>query len=221
MDTLQLRRWRWKRRASPAPELRRAWNRPPSRRTPVGELEFLVCDAEMSGLDPSAAELLSLGWVRVRRQEVLLGSAEHHLIRNRGSVGQSATVHRLRDCELAEGGGTLQEALGALLRAATGSVLVFHNAALDMAFLNRASKAVLGAPLLLPVLDTLLLEQRLMQRRDQTPVQGALRLQACRDRYGLARHDAHNALADALATAELLLAHIAARGPGLRLADLR
>ncbi len=219
MWALQFRRWRWKRRGSAAQELRDAWGELPSRRASVSDVDFLVCDAEMSGLDPAAAELLSLGWVRVRNREVQLGSAEHHLIRNRASVGQSATVHRLRDCELHDGG-SLHEAMAALLRAARGAVLVFHNAPLDMAFLNRASKQVFGAPLLMPVIDTLAIEQRLMQRRDQTPVQGALRLQACRDRYGLEAHDAHNALADALATAELLLGHIAARGSGLRLSDL-
>jgi DNA polymerase-3 subunit epsilon len=181
--------------------------------------DFLVCDAEMSGLDPEHAELLSLGWVRVSGNEVVIDTARHELIRNRDSVGQSATVHQLRDCELSAAG-SLDDALSALVTASAGCVLVFHNAQLDLAFLDRAAKQLLGAPLLMPTVDTLLQEQRLLQRREQPIGSGDLRLQACRDRYGLSTHVAHNALDDALATAELLLAHISRRGAGLRLRDL-
>jgi DNA polymerase-3 subunit epsilon len=185
----------------------------------AGATDFLVCDAEMSGLDPQQAELLSLGWVRVSGNEILMETAEHHLIRNRDSVGQSATVHQLRDCELSAAG-SLDDALSALLSASAGCVLVFHNAQLDLAFLDRAAKRLLGAPLLMPTVDTLLQEQRLLQRREQPIGSGELRLQACRDRYGLSAHAAHNALGDALATAELLLAHLSRRGADLKLRDL-
>ncbi|MFT4769188.1 MAG: DNA polymerase-3 subunit epsilon [Glaciecola sp.] len=191
----------------------------PSSLAELKNVSFLVCDAEMSGLDPAKAELLSLGWVRAEGLEIVLGSAGHRLIRNRRSVGQSATTHQLRDCELCEAE-DVADVLGAFLRASEGCVLVFHNAALDIAFLDRAAKQVFGVPFLLPTVDTLLLEQRLLQRKERPIAQGDLRLGACRDRYGLIPHDAHNALSDALATAELLLAHVAKRGPGLRLRQL-
>ena len=47
-------------------------------------------------------------------------------------------------------------------------------------------------------------------------------MQACRDRYSLPALPAHNALLDALATAELLIAHATQRAAGgkLNLADL-
>ena len=46
----------------------------------------------------------------------------------------------------------------------------------------------------------------------ETPIKsGDLRLQACRDRYNLPPYPAHNALIDALATAELLVAHASHR----------
>ncbi|EED32649.1 exonuclease, RNase T and DNA polymerase III [gamma proteobacterium NOR5-3] len=182
-------------------------------------MSFLICDAEMSGLDPAKAELLSMGWVRVEGLEIVMGSAEHRLIRNRRSVGQSATIHQLRDCELREAD-DITEVLSDFLQAAAGCVLVFHNARLDTAFLDRAAKQAFGTPLLLPTVDTLWLEQRLLQRQERPIGQGDLRLGACRDRYGLIHHSAHNALTDAMATAELLLAHVAKRGPGLRLRQL-
>lgn len=220
MWRLKLRRWRWSRRSNVAAEVAAVWDTPlPTASSLLKDVSFLVCDAEMSGLDPAKAELLSVGWVRVEGLEIALGSAGHRLIRNQRSVGQSATIHQLRDCELREAD-DVAEVLRAFLKAARGCVLVFHNAALDTAFLDRAAKGCFGTPLLLPTVDTLLLEQRLLRRQERPIGQGDLRLGACRDRYGLIPHKAHNALADAMATAELLLAHVARRGPGLKLREL-
>lgn len=182
-------------------------------------VSFLACDGEMSSLEASEGELLSLGWLPVEEGAAQLGGAEHRVVRPSGGVGQSAVVHQLRDVDLASGEAA-DAVLDAFLAAARGRVLVFHNARLDLAFLDRLCAARYGAPLLLPVVDTLRLEQRLLARRDQAVKAGELTLGGCRARYGLPEHTAHNALTDALATAELLLAHAAARGPGLKLRDL-
>ena len=104
--------------------------------------------------------------------------------------------------------------LNRFLEVAAGKVLVFHNAALDVAFLNKISRREFNAPILMPVVDTLLQEEALLHRRDVAIQPGALRLQACRERYGLPHFHGHNALLDALATAELLLAMAAHRSAG-------
>ncbi|MEM1113851.1 MAG: exonuclease domain-containing protein [Pseudomonadota bacterium] len=166
---------------------------------------YLACDAEMSSLDVGEGELLSLGWVAINEGAVDLGSAEHLLLKPSDSVGQSAAIHQLRDCEFDDAVDD-KTAIEALLAAASGRILVFHYAVLDLAYLDVLCRSVYGAPLLLPVLDTLALERRCLERRDQPIASGALRLQACRERYGLPAYPAHNALVDALATAELLLA---------------
>ena len=76
------------------------------------------------------------------------------------------------------------------------------------------SRREFNAPVLLPVVDTLLQEQQLLQRREVPIKHGELRLQACRDRYNLPQFTAHNALLDALATAELLVAMVRHRSKG-------
>jgi DNA polymerase-3 subunit epsilon len=191
--------------------LQSCWRAPlPSTSSDWRRVSFLVVDAEMSALDVAEGELLSVGWVEVSAGAIALSSARHYLVKAEKSVGQSATIHSLRDCELtgAESGG---EILRRFLEAAAGKVLVFHNAALDMAFLNRVSREEFNAPILMPCVDTLQQEQALLQRRE-TPIKpGDLRLQACRDRYNLPPYPAHNALIDALATAELLVAHASHR----------
>lgn len=176
-------------------------------------VSFLVVDAEMSSLDVNEGELLSVGWVCVEGGSIALDSARHYLIKPENSVGQSATIHNLRDCELEEAENRA-EVLARFLEAAGGKVLVFHNAALDLAYLNTVSRREFNAPILMPAVDTLLQEHALLQRRDIPIKSGDLRLQACRDRYNLPPYPAHNALLDALATAELLVAMAKHRGGG-------
>lgn len=216
---LRLKRLRYRGQVVHGP-LAACWEAPlPKSGADWRQVPFLACDGEMSSLEASEGELLSLGWLPVEEGAAQLGGAQHRVVRPSGGVGPSAVVHQLRDVDLA-GGEEADAVLAAFLAAARGRVLVFHNARLDLAFLNRLCAARYGAPLLLPVVDTLRLEQRLLARRDQAVKAGALTLGGCRARYGLPEHAAHNALTDALATAELLLAHAAVRGPGLKLRDL-
>ncbi len=221
MWKLRLRRQLYSRRVA-GTALQDCWHKPlPSTGTDWRRVSFLVADAEMSSLDVNDGELLSVGWVCVENGSIALSSAEHYLIRPENSVGQSATIHHLRDCEL-EDAGTREEVLVRFLKVAAGKVLVFHNAALDMAYLNGLSRKEFNAPILMPVVDTLIQEKNLLQRREQPIMSGDLRLQACRDRYNLPQFPAHNALLDALATAELLiaLARHRSKGQDFELANL-
>ncbi|MDJ0877509.1 MAG: 3'-5' exonuclease [Halieaceae bacterium] len=213
--SVDLPRWRWRRRADEA--LRAFWSESlPSKRSHWRDVEFLVLDAEMSSLDPEEGELLSLGWVVIRGGAIALDTAHHLVIRPTNSVGQSATIHQLRDCEVAAGVDAAQ-ALDQLLQAARGRVLVFHHAPLDLAYLDRLCMTCHGAPLLQPHLCTLQMEKRLLERREQALKRGDLTLGSCRRRYHLPDYHGHNALWDALATAELLLAQLAHRGRGGKL----
>jgi DNA polymerase-3 subunit epsilon len=69
-------------------------------------------------------------------------------------------------------------------------------------------------------LDTLAIERSKANRAQQPIQDGGFRLDACRERYGLPDYQGHDALTDALATAELLLAQIAYQGKDCRLYDL-
>ena len=213
MWTLRLRRLAYARRVAGS-ALQACWQTPlPSTGSDWRQVSFLVVDAEMSSLDVNEGELLSVGWVCVENGSIALDSARHYLIKAENSVGQSATIHNLRDCELSEAD-TQLEVQTRFLEAAAGKVLVFHNAALDLSYLNQVSRRLLNAPILLPTVDTLQQEHALLQRRDIPIKPGDLRLQACRDRYNLPPYPAHNALLDALATAELLVAMAKHRSGG-------
>lgn len=139
--------------------LAQCWDTPVARgKDDWREAKFLACDTELSALDPKSGEVLSIGWVPIDGRQVLLNQGEHHLLKPQQTVGQSATIHQLRDCELLDAADP-KAILEIFLNAAAGRILVFHHAELDMAFLNRLSERYFGSPLLLPCLDTLLMEK--------------------------------------------------------------
>ena len=186
---------------------------------PPDKVAFLTVDLETTSLDPKHGEIVSIGWVPIDNGRVMLCAAEHHAIAVKRGVGQSAVFHHIRDSALNRAP-ALGVAMEAFLAAARGRVLVFHNAALDMGFLDAASRKLYGVPIAAPVVDTLALEKNKWLRLREGLASGELRLFACRERYGLPDYPAHNALTDAVATAELLLAHLAHRGRDSRLEDL-
>ncbi len=217
MMGLKLKR-AWYGRKAKSPALARCWSGAyPSAGTDWRRLEFLVADTETSALSAAEGEMLSIGWVVIANAGIKLSTAEHYLLCSERGVGQSATIHQLRDCELVAG--ISREAMmERFLEVARGRILVFHHAMLDMSFLNQISCLLYNAPLLLPYIDTLRMEQRRMSRQGSVPAKNGLRLGSCRTRYNLPDYPGHNALIDALATAELLLAQLTHRSGNRKLA---
>jgi len=196
-----LRRWRWRRAARRAG---RGW--PPPERT-VSDAALLAIDLEMTGLDPARDEIISIGWVPIDAGAIdLSGAREFRLSRRRGhSVGDSATIHGLRDCDLDDAEAT-GPVLARMLEALDGRVAVFHHAPLDLAFLRRALRRHLDSAWPAPVIDTLAWHRRRARLAAGEPAApGTATLEAAVRHYGLTARSQHDALGDALSCAELAL----------------
>lgn len=183
------------------------------------DTEFMVIDCEMNGLNPQRDELLSIGWVKIRGGKIKSNSAQHIIINAQKGAGKSALLHGLDNYTLEQQGNADAETLALLGYKARGCILVFHHAPIDLAFLQATAMRTFGCPIPAPYIDTMEIERKKMIRRDKT---GRLQLQECRARYGLAPYAQHNALNDALATAELFLAQLRHndKPENLKLADL-
>jgi DNA polymerase-3 subunit epsilon len=166
---------------------------------------MIAADLELTGLESSHNQIIAIGWTQIDKGRIRMGSNRHLLVKANQTVGSSAAIHELMDSEVAQGV-DLEHGLEALFEAAQGRVWVFHHAGLDISFLKKACEDWGGVVPGFNVLDTMRIEYRLRRRRDKPVRQGDLQLGNIRELYGLPRYTAHNALIDALATAELLLA---------------
>jgi DNA polymerase-3 subunit epsilon len=190
----------------------------PARSATFAETEFVALDIETTSLDAATADMLSVGWVVLRGGRVALKTARSWLVQPSGDVGKSASVHGLTDTVVGEGlnwGVVLDKIVNSL----RGRVLLVHHAGLDKALLDRMCLQRYGAKLLVPVVDTLELELRRQRRAHHVEENQSLRLGDLRDAYNLPRYGAHDALSDAIATAELLIAIVRNR-KSTRLDDL-
>jgi len=175
----------------------------------LADTPLISVDLELTGLDARQNQIIAIGWTQLDKGRLRFGSNRHLLINAQQSVGHSAAIHELLDSDVA-GGLPLDTALRVLFEAAQGRVWLFHHAKLDIAFLRQACVSWAGVAPPFIVLDTMRMELLLRKRRDQPVQHGDLQLSKLRANYKLPRYTAHNALIDACATAELLLA-IAAR----------
>nr|WP_076414873.1 exonuclease domain-containing protein [Shewanella sp. UCD-KL12] len=182
---------------------------------------LIAVDLEMTGLDPINDQILSIGLIPIENNLLALDKAEQKLIKVDGGVGQSAVIHGILDNHL-DDAIDIKEAITWFLERTQGKMLVAHHAPLDLSFLQNAISSCIGEPVKLLAIDTLAVERKRLLRKHDLLKEGTLRLGACRVRYGLPVYAAHNALVDALACGELLLAQAAAIGQGerLKLAEL-
>ncbi|MGD8912552.1 MAG: exonuclease domain-containing protein, partial [Candidatus Thiodiazotropha sp.] len=144
--------------------------------------------------------------VELEHMTIKLETSRHQLITIDEEIPEeSAVIHQITDDQAATGV-SINDALQELLQRLAGKVMLVHYSAIEQRFINAACKKLFGAPFVIPIIDTLVLAQRIFERRNHTIQPGDLRLFNLRPRYNLPNYKAHNALSDAVATAELFLA---------------
>lgn len=209
--------WTWMRRAS-APEWAQAYEAGPwpDPKLPWREVDYVVLDSETSGLDARRDVLLSVGLVEIRGGRVCLDSRWRSLIRPPQGLevgGNSIRIHGLMRAELALAP-PLEEVLPAILERLAGRSLVVHVAHVDVGFLNQALRPY-HARLRGPIIDTACIAHslhehaKLLGEVNSDMPRPAVQLRALAQARGLPVYGEHDALNDALTTAQLFLAQVA------------
>lgn len=181
--------------------------------TPVTEADLLAVDFELDGLG-RGAHLLQAGWVPFTASAISLGDAVVSDIRSTAELDrQAVTIHGIGNTR-AEAGESVRSVMTSLLRALSGRVLVAHGAAIETEAIAATCRKLFGIAPPIRAICTLVLERHLVS----SLVGGeAYRLGPTRARYGLPEYRAHDALGDALAAAELLLAQMTRLDPNIAL----
>jgi DNA polymerase-3 subunit epsilon len=163
------------------------------------DLHYTVFDTETTGLEPSAGdEIISLGAVRIVNARLLKREVFEQLVNPQRPVGKDAArIHGIEAQALIDQP-TIAEVLPQFQHFCEDTVLVAHNAAFDMRFLELKESAT-GIRFTQPVLDTLLLSVIVH------PSQEGHHLEAVAERLGVSVIGRHTALGDALVTGEIFL----------------
>ncbi|MBL4913065.1 3'-5' exonuclease [Shewanella schlegeliana] len=175
---------------------------------PLSQLPLMAVDLEMTGLDCQFDQILSIGLIPIHNGLLQVAKSQQLLVSIDGSVGDSAAIHGILDNQLTQAV-SAKQAMAWFLEQTKGHVLVAHHAPLDLCFLKTEIQRCYGQTIQFVAIDTMAVEKRRLLRQHDVIKEGTLRLDACRQRYGLPVYAAHNAAVDALACGELLLAQMA------------
>lgn len=185
----------------------------PAADCPLQDVPMVSIDLETTGLDPDRDSIVSIGIIAMDLDRIYCREAHHWIFKpDRTLSSISVTIHAITHSDVSRSP-SVASRFEDILKVLAGKVIVAHFAPIERRFLDEAARVIYGYPLFFPIIDTMELERRHYQKglRGFFAKVDSLRLDACRRRLNLPRYKAHQALTDALATAELLQAQIAHR----------
>ena len=163
------------------------------------DLTYTVFDTETTGLNPSQGdEIIQMGATRIVNGKLLSQECFDQLVDPQRSIpAATIPIHGIEP-HMVAGKPTIAQVLPSFHGFAQDTVLVAHNAAFDMRFLQLKEKST-GVVFDQPVLDTLLLSAVVH------PNQESHRLEAIAERFNVTVMGRHTAMGDAMVTAEVFL----------------
>ena len=161
------------------------------------DLAYTIFDTETTGLDPAGGDqIIQIGATRLVNGKLLKSESFDQLVDPQRTIPAAGIpIHGITP-EMVQGKPTITEVLPSFHAYAQDTVLVAHNAAFDMRFLQLLEDRT-GLRFDQPVLDTLLLSAVVH------PQQESHRLEAIAERFDVTVIGRHTALGDALVTAEV------------------
>ena len=165
----------------------------------LSEMTYTVFDTETTGLEPSAGdEIIQVGATRIVNGRLLKSENIDQIVDPRRPLRpEGIPIHGITE-DMLDGQPTIGQVLPAFHAFCGDTVLVAHNAAFDMRFL-QLKEASTGICFRQPVLDTLLLSAVIH------PNQESHKLEAICARLGISVIGRHTALGDAIVTGEVFL----------------
>jgi DNA polymerase-3 subunit epsilon len=197
----------FKKRPKPTDQDRSTARPPLDLHTPIRKVRYAVIDTELTGLNERRDSIVSLGALHLIDGRIELGTSFYRLLKPRTALrSDGILIHEITPSEVEEEP-EIDQVLRDFLSFCDHYVLVGHCLSIDLNFINKEVKRLLGSHLANPALDTLMLYRWLRTRWPQEACFAAAPESV--DLYGIARGfgisavGAHNAVMDAFITAQL------------------
>ena len=183
--------------------------------TQVKDVEFVALDFETTGLDAKKNSIISIGLVPFTLQRIACRQAKHWFVTPEDKLQEdSIVIHGITHSDL-KGAPSLLRILEQLLDELAGKVVVVHYRRIERDFLHQTLRSLINEGIIFPIVDTMQIEANILEARPKKlmdwirkPKPVSIRLASSRSRYNLPDYPPHDALTDAIATAELLQAQI-------------
>ena len=208
----------WASRPKPLLLKNRQWFAAFDQTRPLSDYRFVVLDTELTGLG-RRDEIISIGAVRIVNLQIELAANFHRYVRPKNLNHNQATfIHQITPEQLRQAP-PIEEVLPEFVEFCGDSLLVGHFLDIDMGFLNRVARRLLGGTLANPAVDTLRLVKA-YKEVNQVCDYGycdqsfSYNLDDLSAEFNLPRFKPHDALEDALQCAYLFLFLVRKLGGG-------
>ncbi|MDO6762862.1 3'-5' exonuclease [Agarivorans sp. 1_MG-2023] len=183
--------------------------------TKVKDIDFVALDFETTGLDAKKNSIISIGLVPFTLQRIACREAKHWFVTPEDKLQEdSIVIHGITHSDL-KGAPSLLRILEQLLDELAGKVVVVHYRRIERDFLHATLRGLINEGIIFPLVDTMQIEADIQAARPKKVIDWfkksqavSIRLGSSRTRYNLPTYPPHDALTDAIATAELLQAQI-------------
>lgn len=177
----------------------------PDAHTPFSSLEFIALDFETTGLDFNSDKVLSCGGITLDRHGIDFQTAFHHILKTDAAINRDSAVINMITPEQLLQGEDPQQIYTELAHRLAGRILITHCAVIEYTFLKKCFNLSQDLELPMIFLDTLNIERSMVKASGR---EGEFSLNRIRERRGFPQYEAHNALWDSIATAELFMAQL-------------
>lgn len=168
---------------------------------PLKNVSFAVVDCETTGVNPETDRILQLAAIIVNGEGEIVDQFDT-VVKPESPADYNHGAEHIHgiSAEQVSQGMPLREALEKLWDISEGNLFTAHNAKFDINFIHAESKRVGLERQVEQYIDTLALS-----RKTDTEKERRHSLEALCEHYGIERDRAHEAVADATATAQLLI----------------
>ncbi|UJF17751.1 3'-5' exonuclease [Vibrio sp. SS-MA-C1-2] len=166
-------------------------------------VNILSVDMETTGKDPEKDQILSVGYVQINGKKIILSSSVNEYVNSHQHINIDAALVNQITSTMLEEGESLDEVMKRLFLAMKGRLLLAHGSFMEQGFIQQyilQRYNIADFPLIW--IDTLLLYKSLSELHNQPR---DFRLGSAREYFNLPEYEAHDALFDSIATAELYL----------------
>ena len=173
--------------------------------TSLKETRFVVMDLETTGLNIHKDQVIAVGAVVIQNNEIqIIESFERTIYRELNGVDDTVLIHGISPEEIANGE-SAEDVLSEFMKYSGECVFLAYHAPFDQGMLSRALKRDLGLPLKHTFFDVADIAAALFPSINVGRSMQNAGLDDWVDHFDLNVSNRHNASADALATAEIML----------------